>query len=171
MILKQQRRQLPAQVPLDIIGEHAKQFVAVYRGFAVDIYRAKIKIGFQATECAFDLAQALVGLDCLNRADGGRIQAGADHIDAIQAAFRVNARLASLLGKATLGDLDVEVLCHFPFSDLLLNASSDVGRAVQCGVFASDCGGNVAQHRFGGVQQLLSIAPLVFAAARIQVDH
>ena len=85
MILKQQRCQLSAQVPLDMIGEHANQSVAAHRGFAVDVYRAKIKIGFQVAECAFDLAQDLVELDRPNGADGSSIQASADHIDGIQA--------------------------------------------------------------------------------------
>ncbi len=90
IVFKQQRCQPAAQVPFEIICQHAQEHMAADMVFGVDEDGAQPQFGFGGAEGAFDGGQAFV---CRHGGVGikgvGR-QTGADHIQAVKAGFVVN---------------------------------------------------------------------------------
>src|SRR5258706_5907931 len=83
--MEEQRGQRLAQMPFDVIGEHAKKDMGTNAIGGPMADRANLEIdGLQATESALDAGQILVGLDALRRAHRVGRQAGADDIEPLE---------------------------------------------------------------------------------------
>ena len=90
-IVVEHRREALAHVPLDMIGEHAQADVGAHaRGGPMED-RSDLEIdGLDAAEGALDLGQALVGAHAGAVVEGLGGEAGADHVDAVEARLGVD---------------------------------------------------------------------------------
>ena len=69
-------------------------------------------IGLDDAEVAFDVGEVLVAFDDPGGVEGVGVDAGAQHVDAVQVGFGVDAGLVATVGEGGVGDGGVEVLAH-----------------------------------------------------------
>ena len=73
VVLKQHRRGAPAQMPFQVVGQHAQEHLGAAPFGLVDVDRAHLELAqFQGSECPFHPCQALVGIHRPFGAETGR---------------------------------------------------------------------------------------------------
>ena len=145
-VVEQQRRQGVAQMPLNMIGEHAEEDVGPYTVGGPMADGTDIEVdGLEASEGAFDPREILVGLNGFFgiklRGRHGR----ADHIDAVETGLLLDLSSASLDAEMAVVDLDGEVLADLVAVDDRADGHADRRRA--CAAPAPGCGPDRARSR------------------------
>ena len=108
MIVEEEGCEILAQVPLDVVGEHAEEVgtdavrSSVVDGADLEVHR------FEAAEGAFDPGEVFVGADGANGVEALGLDIGADDVDAVE--FFFGGDVEAFEGEGVLGDLGVEVL-------------------------------------------------------------
>ena len=126
MIVEQEGCEILAQVPLDVVGEHAEEDVgsdavrsSVVDGADLEVHR------FEASEGAFDPGEVLVGADGASGVEALGLDIGADDVDAVELFFGGDLLVEAFEGEGVLGDLGVEVLGDLVSVDDLSDADAD----------------------------------------------
>src|SRR5271157_2222572 len=108
--MEEERRQLLAHMPFDVIGEHAQEDVGAHSVLVPVTDRTDIEIdGLHAAEGAFDAGQILVGLNGFFGIEMLGRYAGSDDIDAVEARLVLNLLFPPLEGEMAVADIDREV--------------------------------------------------------------
>ena len=111
LVLEQQRRERPAQVPLDGVGEDAQEQMRTHALFDAVVDGADAQVdGLEAPEGAHDVGEVLVRAhDVLGRQAVGGL-ASAHDLEAVHRRLALDARLAAVPREGAVGDVGVEVL-------------------------------------------------------------
>lgn len=112
-VVEQQRRQIAAHVPFDIVGQHTEQNMGTHMVLSAVVNRANPQIDpLEAAEGALDLGQALIAPHrVLGRATAFGL-AGAHDINAVHLSFPANRFLSPGPAEEAIGDGQGEVLTH-----------------------------------------------------------
>jgi len=104
-IVVEHRSKALAHVPFDVIGEHAQTDVGAHARHRPMEDRSDLKIDrLDTADGALHLSQTLVGPDAGAVVEGLGRQAGADHIDAVEARLGGDRILLASEGKVGVGD-------------------------------------------------------------------
>lgn len=113
VILEQQRRQRPAHVPGDVIGEHAEKDMRPHPAGEAMVHGADLEVDrLERAEGALDPGEALVGEDCRAGIEILRRHRGAQDIEAVERRLTGDRRLVAREVERLLGDGPPEVLGH-----------------------------------------------------------
>jgi len=137
--VEQERRQHLAQMPLDVIGEHAQEDMRAHAVGGPMANGADFQIdGFHRAEGLFHSGEILV---CLHRMRGTEVlsrHTGANDIDAIE--LGLGRDLIDLAGpsEVAIADVEGEVLGHLLRIHDFTNGQADLDGRAQVGAFATD---------------------------------
>ncbi len=130
-----------AQVPFDVIGQHAQEEMGSDPGRQPAVDRPDLQVdAFERAKGALDLGQGLVAFDQFLGAHGLLRQVGADDIEAVEPGLGFDGLAAALVGEAVAinswGDGALEVLGHLVLVDDGTDFEADCGLAAQGAAFA-----------------------------------
>ena len=169
VVLEQERREAPAHVPLDVVGEHAEEDVGADVVGGIDIDGTHPEEVLDGAEGLLDTGEALVGFDGRLAADGLGGEAGADDIDAVELGLGRDAVVAPGPGECVVGGGDVEVLFDLLAVGVAADATVDVVPSTQPGV--TDRGGDVLEDVFGGAEKVFALSGALLAQAGVETDE
>src|SRR5579859_4217078 len=116
--MEQQRCQSIAQVPFDMIGEHAEEDVGSYPVCGPVADRSDLQIdGLHVAEVALDAREVLAGLHRLVGIKPRGRHRGADHVDTVEASIGVDLLGPPPEAEVAVADLDREVVAHLATVD------------------------------------------------------
>ena len=93
-VVVEHRGEALAQMPFDVIGEHAQKDVSAYARCGPMEDRPDLQIdGLDTANSTFDLGEAFIGPDRGAIVEGRDWEVGADHIDAVEARLGVDCIL------------------------------------------------------------------------------
>ena len=131
--MEQERCQRLAQIPFDVIGEHAQEHMGAHAiGVPVKrIGRISRSTVFIERKAQFDSGEILVGLNRVRGAEVLSRHAGADDIDAVE--LGLGRDLIGLAGPAevSVADVEGEVLGHLPGIHDFANRQADLCGSAQ----------------------------------------
>src|SRR5438105_4010396 len=114
LILEQQRRPGPAQMPFHIVGQHTQKNVRRHSILGAMSNRPHQQIdSLQTLKSSFHFRQALVAPHCLVRRKSFHRLAGAQHINPVQLLFLLDRFRTTIPGQAALADFARKVFAHF----------------------------------------------------------
>ena len=113
-------------------------------------------VGFDDAEVAFDVGELLVAVHHGGGVEGVGVDAGAQHVDAIQGGLGVDGGLVAVVFEPGVGDREVEVLAHLELSADLADCDADLVGAGQGSL--ADALGDVGQFLLGRLQEVLAFA-------------
>ena len=152
-----QRRPGLSQVPDEVAGEQADQHVGFDAVLEAVVDGPQVQVvGLDDAEVAFDVGEVLVALDDRGGVEGVGVDAGAQHVDAVQGGLGVDAGLVATVGEGGVGDGGVEVLAHLVFVDHLAHRLADLARAGEGA--AADPVGDAGEQLVGCGQQVAAFA-------------
>ena len=127
-----QRRPGFAEVPDQVAGEHADQHVGFDSLFEAVVDGAQVQVvDLDGAEVTFDVGEVLVGEYHAGRVQLFGIDAGAQHVDAVEGGFGVDLGLLAFDGQAGVGDGDLEVFADLVVVDLFADRDPDLVGAGQ----------------------------------------
>ncbi len=129
--------------------------------------RSDLQIALGDTQGAFHGGQALVGLDGGIR--GNLRKTGADDVDAVEAGLPIDLVLSAVPEQGGVGDGDVEVLLDLAAVGVAADPVADPRRPLEGA--GADRGGDRLQHPFGGLEQVLALAPAFLGEAWVEAHH
>ena len=92
-----------AQVPDQVAGEHADQYVGFDAVFESVVDGPQVEVvGFDDAEVAFDVGEVFVVGDDVGGLEGVGRDAGADHVEAVEAGFGWTGRDGAGIGPAEI---------------------------------------------------------------------
>jgi hypothetical protein len=113
VVIEQHRGQCLAQVPLDIVGQHAEKNVRTHPLGEAVADRADVEIHcFEAAKGPLDCRQTLLGVHRAGGTEQVEGDAGAEHVEAIEGGFGHNTGGVAGIEQRFVGDLKAEVLAH-----------------------------------------------------------
>jgi hypothetical protein len=120
------------QVPGEVRGEHAQKNM---RGDSVGEVmphgpQAQI-VGLDRSKVPFDVGEILVRADDTDGVQSFRVEAGSDHIDAVQGGLGGNPVLVPMVGERVIGDGRDEMLADLVLVDDLSYCDADLVGAAQ----------------------------------------
>ena len=140
-------------MPDQVAGEQADQHVRRDPLLEVVVDRSQVQVvGLDDAEVAFDVGEVLVAFHHRGGVEGVGLDAGAQHVDAVERGFGVDAGGVATVGEGGVGDVAPEVLAHLVLCDGLADRFADLaGPAQGAGL---DPGGDAGEQVLGRGQQL-----------------